>query len=87
MEKLVCDKCGFELTDKEDIDLALLKAGSLAGSPKNAAAGAAEVSFPASISFPVQGEMQLVKGSERRRFQSAGKITRGDGGNYAGQNP
>ena len=22
MEKLVCDKCGFELTEREDIDLA-----------------------------------------------------------------
>jgi hypothetical protein len=23
MKKLVCDRCGFELTDKDDIDLAL----------------------------------------------------------------
>jgi len=51
MEKLVCDKCGFELTEPEDINLAIDRHGSLAGSAEKIAAVNREGSSPVNISL------------------------------------
>ena len=65
MEKLVCDKCGFELTDIEDVDLAL--EGTKAWQDAQRRRGCEPRGlFPCKYFAQCRGEMQLVKGSKSK---------------------
>jgi hypothetical protein len=65
MEKLVCDKCGFELTELEDINLAFegmeawQEAQQLRGSEPRGV-------FPCKYFAQCRGEMIPVKGSKKK---------------------
>jgi hypothetical protein len=67
-EKLVCDKCGFELTDKEDIELALEGTEAWQDAQKRRGMEPRGV-FPCKYFIQCQGEMQLVKGSKNKKAQ------------------
>ena len=69
-EKLVCDKCGFELTDKEDIGLAY--EGSEAWQDAQRRRGLEPRGiFPCKYFITCQGEMQLVKDSKDSKKKRA----------------
>ncbi|MGD1039609.1 MAG: hypothetical protein ABR914_02150 [Dehalococcoidales bacterium] len=65
MEKLVCDKCGFELTELEDINLAFEGMEAWQEAQKNRGTEARGV-FPCKYFAQCQGEMILVKGSRKK---------------------
>ena len=65
MEKLVCDKCGFELTEKEDIDLAFEGEAAWQEAQRNRGIEARGV-FPCKYFAQCRGEMILVKGSRKK---------------------
>ena len=69
MDKLVCDKCGFEITDLEDISLALdgmeawQEAQRIRGlEPRGV--------FPCKYNYKGQGEMMLVSEFTRKKKPS-----------------
>ena len=59
-EKLVCDKCGFELTDKEGISLALEGTQSWQNAQRSRGCEPRGV-FPCKYYIQCKGEMQLVR--------------------------
>ena len=65
MEKLVCDKCGFELTEPEDINLAIdgMEAWQEAQRQRGCEPRGL---FPCKYFAQCQGEMQLVRGSKKK---------------------
>ena len=65
MKRLVCDRCGFEFTDKEDINLALegQEAWEIA---VRARGDEPRGIFPCKNYMHCHGEMQMV--ASRRRF-------------------
>jgi hypothetical protein len=66
MEKLVCDKCGFELTDIEAIDMAF--GGTKAWQDAQRRRGFEPRGvFPCKYYIRCQGEMILVKESKTRK--------------------
>ena len=68
MEKLVCDKCGFELTEREDIYLALDGTEDWQNAQRSRGQEPRGV-FPCKYYFQCKGEMQLVKGSKSKKPQ------------------
>jgi hypothetical protein len=68
MEKLICDKCGFELTDKEAIMMAFegMEAWQQAQIDRGCEPRGI---FPCKYYFQCKGEMQLVKGSRSKKPQ------------------
>ena len=66
MEKLVCDKCGFELTEKEDVNLALDGMEAWQNAQRGRGCEPRGV-FPCKYYFRCQGEMQLVKGQRSKK--------------------
>ena len=72
MEKLVCDKCGFELTDKEDIYMAL--DGSAAWQEGQRSRGCEPRGvFPCKYYFQCKGEMQFVKDLKSKKIPFKGE--------------
>ena len=65
MEKLVCDKCGFELTEKEDIYLAL--DGKKHGKMPRGRGQEPRGIFPCKYYFQCKGEMLLVEEPKKRK--------------------
>lgn len=66
MEKLICDRCGFQLTEKEDISLAL--DGSDAWIMSCRARGEeARGLFPCKFYFQCKGQMVLLTAKEEKR--------------------
>jgi hypothetical protein len=66
MEKLVCDKCGFELTEKEDIDLAF--EGEAAWQEAQRSRGCEPRGiFPCKYHFQCKGELQFVKNLKNKK--------------------
>jgi hypothetical protein len=66
MEKLVCDKCGFELTDKEDINMALEGMEAWQEAQRGRGCEPRGI-FPCKYYFQCKGEMQLVKGQKSKK--------------------
>jgi hypothetical protein len=65
-DKLVCDKCGYELTDVEDVYLAL--DGMEAWQDAQRARGIEPRGiFPCKYYFQCQGEMFLVRETSRKK--------------------
>ena len=60
MEKLVCDKCGFELTEKEDIYMAFDGMAAWQEGQRSRGCEPRGV-FPCKYYFQCGGEMKLVK--------------------------
>jgi hypothetical protein len=60
MEKLVCDKCGFELTEKKDIYLALDGRDAWQEAQRSRGFEPRGV-FPCKYYFRCQGEMLFIK--------------------------
>ena len=69
MEKLVCDKCGFELTDPEEIYLALDGTEAWQDAQRRRGCEPRGV-FPCKYYIQCQGEMQLVNGSKSKKGPS-----------------
>ena len=72
MKKLVCDRCGFELTDKEDVDTALegqmtweMAVRERGGEPRGV--------FPCKYFRNCGGEMKVVTTQRRLITKLAGK--------------
>jgi hypothetical protein len=65
MEKLVCDKCGFELTEPEDINLAIDGMEAWQEAQRNRGCEPRGL-FPCKYFAQCQGEMQLVRGSKKK---------------------
>jgi hypothetical protein len=65
MEKLVCDKCGFELTELEDIELAFEGMDAWQEAQQKRGVEPRGV-FPCKYYFQCQGEMIPVKGSRKK---------------------
>ena len=65
MEKLVCDKCGFELTELEDINLAFDGMEAWQEAQRTRGTETRGV-FPCKYFAQCQGEMILVKGSKKK---------------------
>ena len=59
MEKLVCDKCGFEITDPEDISLIVDGMDAWREAQKNRGVEPRGI-FPCKYNFQCHGEMFLV---------------------------
>ena len=75
MEKLVCDKCGFELTEIEEIALAL--DGIDAWQEAVRARGEAPRGlFPCKYYFQCKGEMLLVKASKKGKHTTTDSTRR-----------
>ncbi len=69
MAKLVCDKCGFELTDKQAINLAL--EGTQAWQDAQRSRGVEPRGiFPCKFYFQCQGEMVIVKETNSKKNTS-----------------
>ena len=66
MEKLVCDKCGFELTDVEEVDLALEGTEAWQDAQRRRGCEPRGV-FPCKYYIRCQGEMQIVKETKSRK--------------------
>jgi hypothetical protein len=64
-EILVCDRCGFELTEKDDIALALEGMGAWQNSQRGRGQEPRGV-FPCKYYFQCKGEMILVKDKEEK---------------------
>ena len=69
MEKLVCDKCGFEITDLEDISLALDGMEAWQEAQRNRGLEPRGV-FPCKYNYKCQGEMMLVSEFTRKKKPS-----------------
>ena len=66
MEKLVCDKCGFELTDIEDIELALEGTQAWQDAQRRRGCEPRGV-FPCKYYFQCHGEMIPVKDAKSKK--------------------
>jgi hypothetical protein len=69
LDKLVCDKCGFELTDPEDISLVVEVMEAWQEAQRNRGLETRGI-FPCKYSFQCQGEMFLVSGTTRKKKPS-----------------
>jgi hypothetical protein len=69
LDKLVCDKCGFELTDPEDIYQALDGTEAWQEAQRNRGCEPRGL-FPCKYYFLCQGEMFLTKELSRKRKPS-----------------
>lgn len=68
MERLVCDRCGFELTEKEDVLLAL--DGTDAWQMACRARGEEPRGlFPCKFYFQCKGQMIVVTASEKKKLK------------------
>lgn len=66
MEKLICDKCGFEITEREDIYLALEGTDAWQDAQRGRGCEPRGL-FPCKYYFQCQGEMLLVKEDNKRK--------------------
>ena len=66
MEKLVCDKCGFELDQREDINLALDGTEAWQNACRNRGEKPRGV-FPCKYYFQCKGEMILLKDQKKNK--------------------
>ena len=66
MEKLVCDKCGFELTDLDDIDMAFEGMKAWQDAQRRRGCEPRGV-FPCKYYIRCQGEMIPVKETKSRK--------------------
>ena len=69
MEKLVCDKCGFELTDLDAIDMAFEGMKAWQDAQRRRGCEPRGI-FPCKYYIQCLGEMQLVKGSKSKKGPS-----------------
>jgi hypothetical protein len=70
MEKLVCDKCGFELTELEDIELAIEGMEAWQEAQRNRGCEPRGL-FPCKYYAQCRGEMFLVKASKKKTKSAA----------------
>jgi hypothetical protein len=68
MEKLVCDRCGFELTEKTDISLAIDGMDAWGNAVKARGEEPRGV-FPCKLYFQCKGEMTLVTAKEEKKLK------------------
>ncbi|MDP2918793.1 MAG: hypothetical protein Q8O43_01040 [Dehalococcoidia bacterium] len=66
MEKLVCDRCGFELTEKQDVFLALDGIDAWCNAQKARGQEPRGV-FPCKYYFQCKGEMILITEKDARK--------------------
>ena len=68
MEKLICDRCGFELTEREDVSLALDGTDAWQGACRARGEEPRGV-FPCKLYFQCKGQMTVVttRAEKRRR--------------------
>jgi hypothetical protein len=66
MEKLVCDRCGFELKEKKDINMAFEGTDAWQNAQKGRGCEPRGV-FPCKYYFQCKGEMILVKEAKKHK--------------------